>query len=497
MPYPNYHSCRVRDPDDFEKIRVVKQNEKSNDIAQMLDEMALEEDWHESDKYTSVFLEIDGFCEWLPEYEYDMFLARIDEEFAAEGGVLILIGKPKGENRWVTQAIRYPVSTWSEARARASCTRHGGKFEPAKKESNQYEYFGLDTVDVGEIDIMPAGTWKGKKFTPDSLREVASNFKSLKNKVKAWLLLGHSGPLGTRRRAGTPAVGWFDRVWYDEKTRRLKGYLTDVPRKLAELIKSKAYRTVSAEYIRNFVDETTGKKYNRVFVGAALLGAELPAVTTNRTLDQVRALYTNDEYTHETVEWNSLEGGEIDVEKLDEMKEKLSAADDALHDAESFIRKVCEKFGNVDRDELLGKIDEVLGERDELKKLVEKHEGDVRTEKIDALFDEVDGKLLPKEEEKYRAMLEKAEDLDAELEDMREMFQARDLLIKKKEKAHHDPTGGRDEEFSKDTRTQPTGDDEEASDEEFIAEIENELKGKGMKLDEREKEEFLGTAEQE
>jgi hypothetical protein len=80
-PYPNEHSCRLRDP---ETLDIVGSGERK----------------HNGKTYRVIF------------------------------------GKPKGEKDAgsVEQAYRYPVETWSESEARKHCQDHDGSFEPATRE---------------------------------------------------------------------------------------------------------------------------------------------------------------------------------------------------------------------------------------------------------------------------------------------------------------------------------------------------------------------------
>jgi hypothetical protein len=80
-PYPNEHSCRLRDP---ETLDIVGSGERK----------------HNGKTYRVIY------------------------------------GKPKGEKDTssVEQAYRYPVETWSESEARKHCQDHDGSFEPATKE---------------------------------------------------------------------------------------------------------------------------------------------------------------------------------------------------------------------------------------------------------------------------------------------------------------------------------------------------------------------------
>lgn len=113
-PYPNEHSCRLRDP---EKLDIVGSGERK----------------HNRKTYRVIF------------------------------------GKPKGEKDAgsVEQAYRYPVETWSEAEARKHCNAHGGSFEPTKRKegSKMVE----DELSVEEIKQKIAELSKQRKEIMDKL----------------------------------------------------------------------------------------------------------------------------------------------------------------------------------------------------------------------------------------------------------------------------------------------------------------------------------------
>jgi hypothetical protein len=79
-PYPNEHSCRLRDP---ETLDIIGSGERKTN----------------GKTYRVIF------------------------------------GKPKGGGGSVEQAYRYPVEGWSEAEARKHCDEHNGTFEPASREN--------------------------------------------------------------------------------------------------------------------------------------------------------------------------------------------------------------------------------------------------------------------------------------------------------------------------------------------------------------------------
>jgi len=51
---------------------------------------------------------------------------------------ILLIGRLKGQTTTITQAIRYPIKSWSEAQAKKHCKAHNGiLFEPAVKKKGE------------------------------------------------------------------------------------------------------------------------------------------------------------------------------------------------------------------------------------------------------------------------------------------------------------------------------------------------------------------------
>ena len=66
--------------------------------------------------------------------------------------LVMIIGKPNGQDTTTTQAYRYPISDWDEARARKHCKEAGGRFEPAAKEEKvtgrpvSYTHLTLPTI---------------------------------------------------------------------------------------------------------------------------------------------------------------------------------------------------------------------------------------------------------------------------------------------------------------------------------------------------------------
>lgn len=148
----------------------------------------------------------------------------------------------------------------------------------------------LATVNIPNVEVFATGDWNGDTYTQKDLDEMvaASQELPLDNPVK----IGHVKDgkfIPITKDFAAPAVGWV------ENLRRvgtsLYGDLMHVPKKVAELIESKAYRKRSAEIYWDYKGQD-GKVYPRVFKALAILGADMPAVTT---LDDCIALYESDE----------------------------------------------------------------------------------------------------------------------------------------------------------------------------------------------------------
>jgi hypothetical protein len=94
-PYPNEHSCRIRNPADFEadSFRRIKQ-----------------------------------------------------------GRLHMIIGKLKGESKTTLQAFRYPKADWGADEARAHCKKQGGSFEAAAKKTLSKEQLAIieDAITKGK-----------------------------------------------------------------------------------------------------------------------------------------------------------------------------------------------------------------------------------------------------------------------------------------------------------------------------------------------------------
>jgi len=144
-----------------------------------------------------------------------------------------------------------------------------------------------ETRTIKDLEIFAVGTWNGDTYSAEDLKDIITAAQHVG--FEPPLKLGHMEDEDTKvllKKEGLPAFGWI-------KNLRLKGTkliadITDIPKKLAELIERKAYKRVSAEIFWNF--KKGADTYRRVLKAVSLLGAEIPAITDLKGID---ALYSH------------------------------------------------------------------------------------------------------------------------------------------------------------------------------------------------------------
>ncbi len=137
---------------------------------------------------------------------------------------------------------------------------------------------------IDNVEIFAAGTWNGDKYNVEDLDKMVAAFEETKALFKPYLKLGHDDDQVLLQRDGLPAAGWVDRVYRIGE--KLFADFVDIPQKIYDLIKNRAYRKVSSEIYWNI--EVSDKKYPYLLGAVALLGADTPAVTS---LNDIMAFY--------------------------------------------------------------------------------------------------------------------------------------------------------------------------------------------------------------
>lgn len=137
--------------------------------------------------------------------------------------------------------------------------------------------FSLEPADlhaVKGVEIFSTGLWNGKQITDEDLDHIVSAFSLTKGKVRPFLKLGHDDEQRLLQSDGLPAAGWVENV--RKVGSKLVADFVDIPKKIYQLIKNKAYRKVSCEIYNNI--DINGQSYPKMLGAVALLGSDLPGV---------------------------------------------------------------------------------------------------------------------------------------------------------------------------------------------------------------------------
>ncbi len=133
-----------------------------------------------------------------------------------------------------------------------------------------------------EVEAFAAGTWHGEEYTVADLQSMVKNFEALGDTVKPPVKLGHNEKqMKEIMKDGQPALGWVKSL--KRKGDKLIATLTQVPDLVYKAIRAGRYKRVSSEIYWNY--RQGGKVYDRVYAGLALLGADIPEVTTLADLE--------------------------------------------------------------------------------------------------------------------------------------------------------------------------------------------------------------------
>lgn len=146
----------------------------------------------------------------------------------------------------------------------------------------------LETVTLTAVPVLRVGRWNGDSYTLDDLDEMVSAFNEGNAGIVPPGKLGHDRDQQLIQQDGFPAVGYVSRLYVSggERDGTLYADFRDVPKRIGNLIKARAYNQRSAEVYFNLKH---GKKtYPRVLKAVSFLGADIPAVSG---LADIEALY--------------------------------------------------------------------------------------------------------------------------------------------------------------------------------------------------------------
>lgn len=217
-----------------------------------------------------------------------------------------------------------------------------------------------DTYNIENEEIFSTGVWHGQTFTDNDLNNILDSFGKNKVGFTPPLKLGHNEEQKLLAQDGLPAAGWT--INLKKVGNKLLADFRDMPKKVFELVKKKAFQQKSVEIYKNFKAQD-GKVYPLVLKAVSLLGGDIPEVSS---LNDMLSLYDskNREYVV------------IDFQK-NEMKS-------FLHEPNKEVKNMAEKddkkFTRTDDE-----VNEILAREKKLKDEVTKFKKD--SENANAQFD--------------------------------------------------------------------------------------------------------------
>lgn len=254
---------------------------------------------------------------------------------------------------------------------------------------------------INSVEIFAAGKWNGDTYTESDLDLLVKAFEETKDKLKPYLKLGHGDEQGILKADELPAAGYVANVYRMGK--KLLADFVNVPEKVFQLIKNRAYSKVSSEIFQNI--KINDKKYQWALKAVALLGGETPAV---HDLDEILALgYTQTNadssaemrrYDFSTNLLTEKQEDIMEVEQLKKQNEELNEKVKTLSEQNQTLQDTQKKIeGGVE--EIRKFADAQKTENEKLKQ--EKRFADIsaRVEKL------VEGKkITPAQAEKVKAL---------------------------------------------------------------------------------------------
>jgi len=144
-----------------------------------------------------------------------------------------------------------------------------------------------------DVEVFASGTHRGKSYTPDDLDQIVANFDlhssgetprfSVPMAVPRLMpgapaVLGHEEEQKILSGSDLPAAGWPVRLWHDREEGKLMADIGGVAPVVANAIRAKRYKKVSAEIYDQPPEGVPGE--GKMLRRISFLGADVPQVKT-------------------------------------------------------------------------------------------------------------------------------------------------------------------------------------------------------------------------
>jgi hypothetical protein len=222
------------------------------------------------------------------------------------------------------------------------------------QEKMKPKMFEIDNVEIFEV-----GNWNGDTYSESDLDNIIKAFSDLNGTIKPYVKLGHDDNQMLLQKDGLPAAGWIKEL--KRNGGKLLAKFSEVPEKIYELLKRKAYNRVSSEIFWNLKKDN--KNYPRVLKAVALLGGDTPAVTS---LNDILSLYTealNFEIikTYDKKESDDMEIKEY-TDQINTLTEEVKKYEMDLEKEKSEKTSLQEKLNTIEKEKVVEYIENKMKE---------------------------------------------------------------------------------------------------------------------------------------
>jgi hypothetical protein len=297
----------------------------------------------------------------------------------------------------------------------------------------------IDTVEMQNVEILETGTWNGFKVTEKDIDEMVVNFE--KKVLEPYLNLDHDDKFTDRVKKALSVVslGFVSQLRRDGK--KLIANFIQVPKKVAELIKSGMLKKRSVEFFpRGF--KVNGEAFTNVLKAVSFFGADIPAVNSlSNDFDillksNLHAVSLSNNTESKKILFNHNDGGNKRMETIEVSKKEYTDLVTFKSTNEPELAKLQAENESLvkSNDELSGQVKDNEKEIKELKTFkenaIEQNKVSLEKEANDFISGVIkDGKLLPKfKADKVADYIEKASD-ENKLKLFKEDLESRDRVI--------------------------------------------------------------------
>lgn len=261
----------------------------------------------------------------------------------------------------------------------------------------------IELKEIKNVEIFATGIWNGDTFTDSDLDQIIDTFQRTKDKINPFLKIGHNEKQSLLAKDELPKAGLITNL--RKVGSKILADFVDVPRKIFDVVKRKAFDKISSELFVNM--EIEGVRHPFALKAVALLGGETPAV---HDLNSIMNLFGNSkpgmvykDLKNETKEYEFKNVSFSQTKEVNNMSEELMKKIGKL---ESELKSFQDENAELNKDVIKAEEEnkEVKTENEEVKKenetlKEEKKAADIknREEKVTLLIDQAvkDGEIIP------------------------------------------------------------------------------------------------------